>query len=165
MNLHNNRQEHYCIRFGIVQQLFSWGVNKPSRLRSNRQNFCDAPRISSFHPTSPHSATSPPRAPNFTILLLTLVMLFSNVRFVMAICKRGGTTYKRHDFSQGRTHCKHCGVIKTAKARKVRKCRSCGTDFFPAIHNQRYCSKECQNRDGQRRWRERAQAAMQQVQP
>jgi len=47
--------------------------------------------------------------------------------------------------------------------RKARKCadRECRQRFIPNAANQLYCSKAHQNRDGQRRWRERAQAAIQ----
>src|ERR1035438_2291536 len=95
-----------------------------------------------------------------TIMCLTFIMGSSNVQIVMATCKRSGTTYKRHDLSAGRTRCKHCGIPKPGKKRRPRVCLSCGESFTPAAHNQRYCSTEHQNLEAQRRWRERAQAAM-----
>jgi len=42
---------------------------------------------------------------------------------------------------------------------KARLCKSCTRRFIPKTRWQRYCSKGCQNREGQRRLRERARKA------
>jgi hypothetical protein len=46
-------------------------------------------------------------------------------------------------------------------ARRLRICKFCGEAFTPQRSNQVHCCPEHRNREAQRVWRERAQAAMQ----